>query len=278
MKPGKKDAVETITFWIVGIGLSLIPLLVFYFSFGNVGAFLESLGVEHRIAYLIGPAVDLAVAVLVIALSYLATRERTQLWPLHLSALACGLIMILLNTAGALHIRHWRLVAVDCVGPVLLIGWGVLAPWLWREMTEARSGGRPAVSARHKTSASALTAPAAPGNRAEADTAPGGGASAQVPPPAATHTRQPSAPQGGNVLNLPTSGRGRSTAEWVRLVKPVWIRHVQAYGSQPNATELANALRSAHPNLKTPTSARWERIIRAAAEEASASEGWEAAG
>lgn len=282
MKPGRKtDAVETITFWIVGIGLSLIPLLVFYFSFGNVGAFLESLGVEHRIAYLIGPAVDLAVAVLVIALSYLATRERTELWPLHLSALACGLIMILLNTAGALHIRHWRLVAVDCVGPVLLIGWGVLAPWLWREMTEARSGRRPAVSGRHKTSTSALTAPAAPGNRAEVDPAPGGGTSAQVPPPAATHTRQPSALPGGNVVDIVSGSKRakKSAADWAELALPLWMDHADAMGSAPNATQLANALRRAHPRLAIPSSDRWERNLRSDTEAlADGAGGREAAG
>jgi len=277
--PGRKsaDAVETITFWIVGIGLSLIPLLVFFFSFGNVGSFLESLGVEHRIAYLTGPAVDLAVMVLVIAASYLSTHEHEGAdWPLHLAALACGLIMVWLNTAVALHDSHWRLVAVDCVGPVLLLGWGSLAPWLWRQLTAARRNFRPAVSARHKTSVSALKTPAAPGSRAEADPAAGGGSAALVPPPAATRNS-------GNVVDIGSAGR-KSAAVWAELAEPLWTRHVLKTGSAPNATQLADALRHAHPTLKIPTSDRWERNLRADVERLSnslgqlrtASDSWEA--
>lgn len=267
MKPGRKtDAVETITFWIVGIGLSIIPLLVFFFSFGNVGAFLESLGVEHRIAYLTGPAVDLFVTVCVVASSYLAAKAVTGLWPLHLFTLVCGTIMVLLNTGAAIHISHWRLVAVDCVGPALLIGWGALAPWLWRNMTEARRGSRPAIAARHRTSVAAPALPAAPGNQAATDPATEGGSAAPLPPSVAALPRQTAASEGGNLVDL-SAGRKRSTARWATLAVPLWIKHEELTGQAPNATQLAAALRHAHPRLSIPTSERSERNIRAKTKE-----------
>lgn len=266
--PGRKsaDAVETITFWIVGIGLSLIPLLVFFFSFGNVGAFLESLGMEHRIAYLNGPAVDLFVTVCVVASSYLAAKETDKLWPLHLFTLVCGAIMVLLNTGAAIHDSHWRLAAVDCVGPALLIGWGALAPWLWRNMSEARRGSRPVISARHKTSTAAPAMPPAPAIQAAVDPATGGSAAAPAMPSVAALSRKTATLPGGNVADIAAAGR-RSTARWAELALPLWERHVETYGSAPNATQLCAALRHAHPRAKIPASDRSERIIRGLTEQ-----------
>lgn len=277
----KADWVETITFWIVGIGLAVIPLLLFFFSFGNVGSFLESLSVEHRIAYLTGPAVDIAVMVLVIAASYLSMRGRTegQLWPLHLAALVCGLIMIALNIAGAIHVRHWRLAAVDSVGPVMLIGWGALAPWLWRNLTAARRGDPPAAAApqtpaatrqqtRHPAPAAAPALPPSPGSGAATDPAAGGSRTPAVKPAAAAPARQTAAPSGGNVFAFDT-GR-RSPADWAVLALPLWDRHIDTTGSAPTAKELCALLRHAHPTLSVPGSERAARNIRSATEELAA--------
>lgn len=138
---GERDFVEAATFWLVGIALAIVPALVFFFSFGNVGLLGASLGVDHWIAFLTGPAVDLSVAGCVIAASYLSAKGRTEreLWPLHAAAIFCGLVMVALNTGGAIYARHWRLAAFDSVGPALLIGWGFIAPWLWRNMTAAKN-------------------------------------------------------------------------------------------------------------------------------------------
>lgn len=141
-RPADRDPVERITLAAVAIVLVAVPALVFFFSFGNVGLLGTSLGVEHWIAFLTGPAVDLSVAGCVLASSYLATRGRSDadLRRLHIAGIVCGLVMVGLNTGGAIYIRHWRLAAFDSVGPMLLIGWGFLAPWLWRNMIEAKNG------------------------------------------------------------------------------------------------------------------------------------------
>jgi hypothetical protein len=282
---GARDWVETITFWIVGIGLSLIPLLVFFFSFGNVGAFLESLGVEHRIAYLNGPAVDLAVMVLVVATSYLSTRgsDERHLWPAHLSALACGLIMIWLNTGAALYVRHWRLAAVDCVGPMLLIGWGALAPWLWRNLTEARrqsGGSEKAAASRESTRQRTGTAApaAAPGSgsepapKAAASSLPPGTETPALPPPAAARSaaaaRQSSDSEGGKLLAFTAAPGRRGPKDWAVLALPLWQQYVIAHdGDTPSAPTLAAMLRRAHPDLPIPTGERSERNIRSATED-----------
>ena len=150
--PDSRDFVESATFVIVGAVLGIVPLLLFFFSFGNVGLLGTSLGVDHWIAFLTGPAVDLAVAGCVIASSYLSTRGWTerQLWPLHTAATVCGLVMILLNTGGAVYSTRWRLAAFDSVGPLMLVGWGLLAPWLWRNLTEARRGATVRPSTVHR--------------------------------------------------------------------------------------------------------------------------------
>lgn len=278
-----RDWVETITFWIVGIGLSVIPLLVFFFSFGNVGAFLESLGIEHRIAYLNGPAVDLAVMVLVVATSYLSTRGSSErhLWPAHLSALACGLIMIWLNTGAALHVRHWRLAAVDCVGPALLIGWGALAPWLWRNLTEARrqssTSAAPAANrdaARHRASTAAPAKASAPGTEAAVNPAASADAAPLVPSSDAAPARQRTGSEaraedgsGHVVVPFAAAPGRRSPADWAKLALPLWTRHVEQAGATPTATELAALLRHAHPGLAIPASDRWERNLRSVTEE-----------
>ena len=46
----------------------------------------------------------------------------------------CGLLTLALNTAGALWHLQYGTGAVDAIGPVLLIGWSEIGPWLLREI------------------------------------------------------------------------------------------------------------------------------------------------
>jgi hypothetical protein len=136
----ENDPAEKLTFVAVGFVLISVPCLVFFFSFGNVGLLGTSLGVDHWIAFLTGPAVDLSVAGCVLAASYLSARGWTerQLWPLHAAASVCGLVMVALNAGQAVYEHHWRLACFDTVGPALLIGWCAIGPWLLRQLAEAR--------------------------------------------------------------------------------------------------------------------------------------------
>jgi hypothetical protein len=139
-RDANRDPAETPTFIVVGIVLFAVPALVFFFSFGNVGLLGVSLGVDHWIAFLTGPAVDLSVAGSVIAASYLSSHGWTEkrLWPLHVAALVCGLVMIALNDGQAIYEHRWRLACFDAVGPMLLIGLGAIGPWLLRQLAEAK--------------------------------------------------------------------------------------------------------------------------------------------
>lgn len=271
-----RDFVERATFVIVGAVLGVVPLLLFFFSFGNVGLLGTSLGVDHWIAFLTGPAVDLAVAGCVIASSYLSTRGWTerQLWPLHTAATVCGLVMILLNTGGAVYSTRWRLAAFDCVGPLMLVGWGLIAPWLWRNLTEARrASAAPAVNRdaawqRASTATPATAAAPGIGAAANADAGP------EMPPPAAAPPRQRTGSEaraaGGSghvVVPFAAAPGRRSPSDWAKLALPLWTRHVEQTGATPTATELAALLRHAHPGLAIPASDRWERNLRSTTEE-----------
>lgn len=274
-----RDFVERATFVIVGAVLGIVPLLLFFFSFGNVGLLGTSLGVDHWIAFLTGPAVDLAVAGCVIASSYLSTRGWTerQLWPLHTAATVCGLVMILLNTGGAVYSTRWRLAAFDSVGPLMLVGWGLIAPWLWRNLTEARrqSGGSAAPAsnrgdARQRASTGAPASASAPGTGAAPNPAANADAAPPVPPSDAAPPRQRTGSESGSghvVVPFAAAPGRRSPADWAKLALPLWTRHVEQAHATPTATELAALLRHAHPGLAIPTSDRWERNLRSATEE-----------
>lgn len=251
--PDGRDAVETLTFWIVGIVLAAVPLLVFFFSFGNVGLLGTGLGVEHWIAFLTGPAVDLSVAGCVIASSYLSAKGRTEkdLWPLHAAALVCGLVMIALNTGGALYANHWRLAAFDSVGPMLLIGWGSLAPWLWRRMTEAR-GARPDRPASTVQNAKRPTVQP-PGDRPPAapSTPPSTVQATVHPRPAATVQRErpPSTPS--PVADRPVDGAATvqpSRKRWTQIGRTVYAE-IAKPGHRPTEKAFQEALASAAAKL-----------------------------
>jgi hypothetical protein len=46
----------------------------------------------------------------------------------------CGFLTLALNTAGALGHRQFGTALVDAVGPVLLIGWSEVGPWMLRQV------------------------------------------------------------------------------------------------------------------------------------------------
>ena len=139
--PAGAERTERIIFTVVVAVIAIVPTLTFAFSFGNVGDLGVSLHVDRRIAYLTGPAIDLSVVGLIVAGSYLSHRgwSEKQLWPVHLMSVICGLTMIALNCGQAVYKHHWRLASFDAVGPLLLIGWGFIGPWLLRQLFEART-------------------------------------------------------------------------------------------------------------------------------------------
>ena len=138
----KPDRVEQVIYGVVLFVATAVPLLTFAFSFGNVGLHGVSLGVDYRIAYLTGPAVDLSVTGLIAAASYLSHCGRTEreLWPLHLMSALCATAMLYLNCGQAVYEHQWRLAVFDAVGPMLLAGWGFIGPWLFRQIADARAG------------------------------------------------------------------------------------------------------------------------------------------
>lgn len=169
---------DRVIFLVVLFVIATVPALTFLFSFGNVGNLGVSLNVDKHIAYLTGPAIDLSVVGLIVAGSYLSHRgwSEKQLWPIHLMSVVCGLTMIALNCGQAMYQTKYRLAAFDAVGPLLLIGWGFIGPWLLRQLFAARSstteGVRvaapkiakvaPAVAAQPATVATPATATAPP--------------------------------------------------------------------------------------------------------------------
>ena len=119
----------------VTVVMSVIALLAFVFSFGNVWALALRLGVARPVAPLVAPMVDLSVVGLLVALRYLSLRgvpagelkAGTRL--MHL----CGLLTLGLNIAEPLLLHLWGRAAVDAVAPILLLGWGQVGPQFLRQ-------------------------------------------------------------------------------------------------------------------------------------------------
>jgi hypothetical protein len=82
--------------------LAAIAALTFAFGFGNVWALGRSLGVPPLVAPLVGPAVDLSVAGLLIGIRHLSMAgvARKQLRPARILLTACGAATLALNIAG----------------------------------------------------------------------------------------------------------------------------------------------------------------------------------
>jgi hypothetical protein len=109
------------------------------FSVVNVTRLCLDLGVTAWIAWLIGPSVDLSVIGLLTGIRFLSLHGFTdaQLAKLNRFLRFCGLLTLALNTAGAFWHLQFGTAAVDAIGPVLLIGWSEVGPWLLPEINAA---------------------------------------------------------------------------------------------------------------------------------------------
>lgn len=132
---------ERFTRVFVTVDTSLVILLAFAFGFGNGWTTALRLGVSPWIAPLAQPAVDLAVVGLMIALRYLSIHGFTDAelsmprWWLRFF----GLLTMAMNTALPLGEHHFSRAAWDAIGPILLIAWSELAPWLLRAIYTVRA-------------------------------------------------------------------------------------------------------------------------------------------
>jgi hypothetical protein len=93
---------EVITRQVITAVLGLITALTFAFGFGNVWALGRELGVPTLVAPLVGPAVDLSVAGLLIGIRHLSMAgvPRDQLRAARVLLTACGAATLALNIAG----------------------------------------------------------------------------------------------------------------------------------------------------------------------------------
>jgi len=125
---------EVFTRRVITVVLAAITALTFAFGFGNVWALGRSLGVPPFVAPLVGPAVDLSVAGLLIGIRHLSTAgvPRDQLRPARILLTACGAATLVLNIAGPVTVGAYGRAAFDSVGPGLLIGWAETGPGMLR--------------------------------------------------------------------------------------------------------------------------------------------------
>lgn len=104
--------------------LALIAALTFAFSFGNIWALGLHLGVSPWISPLVGPAADLSVVGLLVAIRYLSPRgvEGRRLRPARCLLVFTGVVTLTLNMAQPISQGAYGRAAFDAVGPLLLIG------------------------------------------------------------------------------------------------------------------------------------------------------------
>lgn len=131
---------ETFTRVFITVDSALVILLAFAFAFGNGWTTAQRLGIHPYIAPLIQPAVDLAVIGLMVGLRYLAVHgwSDEQLKKPRRWLRFFGLMTLAMNTALPLHEGHYGRAAWDAIGPILLIAWSELAPWLLRAIYSVR--------------------------------------------------------------------------------------------------------------------------------------------
>jgi hypothetical protein len=131
---------EGFTRVFVTVDAFLVIFLAFAFAFGNGWTTALRLGINPYIAPFMQPAVDLAVIGLMVGIRYLAVHGWTddQL-KLPRRWLRCfGFLTLAMNCALPLTERHWGRAAWDAIGPLLLIAWSELAPWLLRAIYSVR--------------------------------------------------------------------------------------------------------------------------------------------
>jgi hypothetical protein len=168
---------EVFTRRVITVVLAAITALTFAFGFGNVWALGRSLGVPVFVAPLVGPAVDLSVAGLLIGIRHLSMAgvPRDQLRPARILLTACGAATLALNIAGPVTAGAYGRAAFDSVGPGLLIGWAETGPGMLRFLYARTGNPDPAPhgsEARHApVDVEVLAAPALDGplNEAMAD-------------------------------------------------------------------------------------------------------------
>ncbi len=119
---------------VITVVLVAITALTFAFGFGNVWALGRSLDVPSFVAPMVGPAVDLSVAGLLIGIRHLSMAgvPRDQLRPARILLIACGTTTLALNIAGPVTADAYGRAAFDSVGPGLLIGWAETGPAMLR--------------------------------------------------------------------------------------------------------------------------------------------------
>lgn len=121
---------EALTRRAVAVITTLIAIMTFLFSFGNVTELCLRLGITAAIAWPVGAVVDLSVVGLLAGVRFLSLHGYTdaQLRKPRRMLLFCGFLTLALNTADALSRRHVGTALVDAVGPVLLIGFVSAVP------------------------------------------------------------------------------------------------------------------------------------------------------
>ncbi|KAB2347972.1 DUF2637 domain-containing protein [Actinomadura rudentiformis] len=135
-QPGRRATYNQILPRIITATLALIAVFTFAFSFTNVWALGNRLGVEPWAAPLVAPAVDLSVTGLLLAVHHLSVHGATarQLLPARLLLVFSGLATLALNAAEPILRRDYARAAFDAVGPLLLIGWSEVGPGLLRHL------------------------------------------------------------------------------------------------------------------------------------------------
>jgi hypothetical protein len=132
---------EALTRHVVTVITAAIVVMTFAFSLGNVTRLCLDLGITAWVAWLVAPAVDLSVVGLLTGIRFLSLhgyRDDQLVKPRRMLRF-CGMLTLALNTSGALCHQRFGTALVDAVGPVLLIGWSEVGPWLLRQVYAACS-------------------------------------------------------------------------------------------------------------------------------------------
>lgn len=107
----------------------------FAFGFGNAWSLGLELGVSRWVAPCVGPAVDLTVTVLVVALQYARVQGVTdRLLGARILLGVAGLATFALNAGQPLSEHLYRRALFDSVTPTLLIMWAEVAPALLAQL------------------------------------------------------------------------------------------------------------------------------------------------
>ena len=212
----------------------LVVAACFGFSFGNVLALGQHLGVPPYVAWLIAPAVDLTVVGLIVGVRHLSLRgiEGRRLRPARLLLVAAGLATWALNTAHALFVRrHLGVVAYDSLAPLLLIGWAEVGPWFLRQFRAAAATSNRSTPGRTgRTEASTV---------AGADHAPAAADGGRMQPSGTPRPARAAATVGRAAAAQPAAVGDQALMDRARVLNAA---HWQAHGRQISRDKLRAAL------------------------------------